>query len=202
MSDKAFNLICKQCQFPFTHADKRKFYCSKKCERKRSGERKHLPRKSERTCKSCGNIFKLKVKGDNNRKYCSERCAKRYHNKQQATWRFDHPGHMKIFNANRIKKHPTTWTDKNNLGRHQSIELLGGVCAVSGCGVTKRVWLHVDFIPTTVGMPYRHPRHFAFIKRHPHLFRLLCANHHYELTLTGKIDGTDITQPRHIPKRR
>jgi hypothetical protein len=26
------------------------------------------------------------------------------------------------------------------------------------------------------------------------LFRILCANHHYELTLTGKIVGTDIVQ--------
>ena len=26
------------------------------------------------------------------------------------------------------------------------------------------------------------------------IFRILCANHHYELTLTGKIEGTDIVQ--------
>jgi len=41
---------------------------------------------------------------------------------------------------------------------------------------------------------YRHPRHLGFVMANLDAFRLLCANHHYELTLTGAIAGTDITQ--------
>jgi hypothetical protein len=52
----------------------------------------------------------------------------------------------------------------------------------------------VDFIPITRELRYRHPRHYAFVSKQKELFRVLCANHHYELTLTGRIDGSDITQ--------
>jgi hypothetical protein len=38
------------------------------------------------------------------------------------------------------------------------------------------------------------PRLLAYIRKNKDNFRLLCANHHYELTLTGMIEGTDITQ--------
>jgi len=51
-----------------------------------------------------------------------------------------------------------------------------------------------DRVAGTRGARYRHPRHWAYIKRHPDQFRILCANHHLELTLTHKIEGTDIIQ--------
>lgn len=62
------------------------------------------------------------------------------------------------------------------------------------CGVDNPFWLHVDYIPTSRGEQYRHPRHFKYVSEHLDDFRILCANHHYELTLTGRIEGTDITQ--------
>jgi hypothetical protein len=54
--------------------------------------------------------------------------------------------------------------------------------------------LHVDYIPTMRGSKFRHPRHLRWVMDHIQDFRILCANHHYELTLTGQIEGTDITQ--------
>lgn len=91
-----------------------------------------------------------------------------------------------------LAKNPGLYREKARRERAESIRLLGGCCCV--CGVTNPNWLHVDYVPTNKASPHRHPRHLAFIKRHLTDFRLLCANHHYELTLTGRIEGTDITQ--------
>jgi len=76
--------------------------------------------------------------------------------------------------------------------RLRILELLGGACVV--CGATNPSWLHVDYIPTSRDLKYRHPRHYRYVADHVDDFRILCANHHYELTLTGRIEGTEITQ--------
>ncbi len=99
---------------------------------------------------------------------------------------------MRVYNANRVAKDPDTWRSKSRSERERIIAMLGGACVV--CGVTNPYWLHVDFIPTTRQSKYRHPRHYAWVSKNRELFRVLCANHHYELTLTGRIEGSDITQ--------
>lgn len=99
-----------------------------------------------------------------------------------------------------MRQYGQTWAAKNagyyrNKARRERLAilaLLGGACVV--CGVANPFWLHVDYIPTTRGMRFRHPRNIGFIQRNMADFRLLCANHHYELTLTGCIEGTPITQ--------
>ena len=82
--------------------------------------------------------------------------------------------------------------EKSRADRLAILELLGGQCVV--CGTDNPSWLHADYIPTTRSLRFRHPRHLAFMREHIEDFRVLCANHHYELTLTGRIEGTDITQ--------
>lgn len=187
---RSYTLTCKYCSKEFNASRKDAFYCSDAC-----GQmyRKHQgPKKRQRACKECGTVFKLETRGDANRRYCSSQCAKRAYNKQQSVWHFENPHVMKEYNQNRIKKNPGAWKRKDRLGRAEAIRLLGGKCVV--CGVDNPNWLHIDFVSGSRGLQYRHPRHIAYIREHLHEFRLLCANHHYELTLTGKIDGTDITQ--------
>lgn len=145
-----------------------------------------------RECRHCGQSFEISGAGDANRQHCSKQCAKKHNAKRVKDWRADHPEVMSTYNANRLAKDPDAWRSKNRLERERIITLLGGACVV--CGVTKMVWLHVDFIPTTRQARYRHPRHYAWVSKHRDLFRVLCANHHYELTLTGRIEGSDITQ--------
>lgn len=99
---------------------------------------------------------------------------------------------MTKYNKARLIKNPGAWRDKHRRERLEAIRLLGGKCVV--CGAINPNWLHVDYVPTTNGKPYRHPRHLKYIREHLEDFRLLCANHHYELTLTGQIQGTEITQ--------
>ncbi len=103
---------------------------------------------------------------------------------------------MDQYNANRLAKNPGAWRDQARSGRLRVLAMLGGRCIV--CGVTNPSWLHADYIPTSIGKKYRHPRGVAWVRDHIEDFRLLCANHHYELTLTGKIEGTDITQQRWV----
>jgi hypothetical protein len=145
-----------------------------------------------RHCRECEAEFEVKERADANRQHCSKQCAKRHNYKTIKGWMEDHPGAMKKYNANRLAKNPGAYRDKSRADRRKIIEILGGACIV--CGVTNQAWLHADFIQTTRELRYRHPRHLAYIRRHPEQFRLLCANHHYELTLTGRIEGTDIVQ--------
>ena len=204
MSTETFHLICRQCGDAFEHTNRRRLYCSKQCEHKYSNE-KRSPNfgKAERICQRCSKKFQITNRGDGARKYCSSVCSKNAHSKKQSTWKFRHATKelYKKYRTNQIKKHPKYRT-RSGIRRDLSIAALGGKCIIPGCGVTKLTWLHIDFIATTIGMKHRHPRHWAYIRDHLNEFRLLCANHHYELTLTGKIDGTDITQPRHIPKKQ
>jgi hypothetical protein len=145
-----------------------------------------------RTCRNCGKDFEVFGIGDCNRQHCSKQCAKNYNAKTIRTWQQEHPEQMKLYYARRAAKAPDQWRKKWGTERERIIELLGGSCVV--CGVTNRHWLHVDYIAGSRGSQYRHPRHFAYVSRHKDEFRLLCANHHYELTLTGAIEGTTITQ--------
>lgn len=148
----------------------------------------------ERECRWCGKAFTAKTKNDNARKHCSPDCAKKADVQRQANWRAAHPDSMKKYNENRLAKNPRFWVAKSRQARLDILALLGGKCIVRGCDVTNPFWLHVDYIPTCRGEKVRHPRHIAYIRANKSKFRLLCANHHYELTLTGRIKGTRITQ--------
>jgi hypothetical protein len=172
-------------------------YCSSEC----YDRRKRFAGAVARTCAAldCQNIFPLKDRSDANRKYCSDACAKRTYQKASVEWRTKRPGYMAEYNATRTAKNPGVWVEKSRAARAEALELLGGKCSVPICHVTNPHWLHIDFIPTTRGTPYRHSRGIAYLRKHLELFRLLCANHHYELTLTGKIEGSNITQLRLVP---
>lgn len=171
-----------------TRSDKR--FCSDNCGRSYRVHQNAKPK--SRICAQCGIVFRLKSRGDNARKYCSRQCAKIAESKQISTWHYENPDSMKTYNQNRAQKDPQVWRRKSKLGREEALELLGGKCLV--CGVDNPNWLHIDYIPSSRGLKYRHPRHIAYIKNHLDEFRILCANHHYELTITGKIEGTGITQ--------
>lgn len=167
--------------------------CSTRCE-----QRLRLNKPKERHCLQCDKVFLIVHRGDNNRRYCSQACSKKAATKKTLTWHQAHPDSMDGYNKTRLIKNPGAWRDKHRAQRLEAIRILGSKCLV--CEVSNPNWLHADYVPTTVGKPYRHPRHLKFIKEHASDFRLLCANHHYELTLTGRIAGTAITQAQHASK--
>jgi len=182
-----FTIKCEYCGAEVEAQRKTKRFCSASCEQK---QRRGFPK--ERSCRHCGKMFPVITRGDANRQHCSQACAKAHNAKSIALWQETHPDAVRQYNKNRIEKNPTVWQEKSRKERLDIIALLGGKCTV--CEAENPNWLHVDYIPTTRGKPYRHPRHLRFVREHVNEFRLLCANHHYELTLTGKIEGTDITQ--------
>lgn len=145
-----------------------------------------------RACRVCGTDFLVAAPGDANRRYCSQACAKRAYAKGVGIWRELHPERLKEYGRERVKKNADVWKEQARSERRRILEALGGQCVV--CGATNPSWLHVDYIPTTKGQPYRHSRTLKFTLQNLGLFRILCANHHYELTLTGAIEGTDIVQ--------
>lgn len=179
---------CLSCKTEIEFQRITKKFCSRKCScRHRNG----YPR--SRTCLECGSIFQvLTQQADANKKYCAERCSKRANNRIVKKWIGDHPDARKKYTKTRLEKFPGMWRDKARAERLESLRILGGACCV--CGVKNPNWLHVDYVPTRRGKGGRHARHLAFVKRNLKDFRILCANHHYELTLTGKIKGTEITQ--------
>jgi hypothetical protein len=130
--------------------------------------------------------------GDCNRQHCSKECAKNHNAKQIKAWRAGNKHTTPTYRANQLAKDPEYERRATAERRQRILDLLGGKCVV--CFADKPSWLHVDYIPTGRGEPYRHPRHYRFVSENRHLFRILCANHHYELTLTGAIEGTDIRQ--------
>lgn len=146
----------------------------------------------ERDCRECGRTFPLLSVADNNRQLCSRACAKKRNDKKIKQFHVDNPGKWPIYNGNRTRKDPTVWVKKSRQERAEVLSLLGNRCVV--CGVNNPLWLHVDYIPTNKASPYRHPRNLGFVRRNLNLFRILCANHHYELTLSGRIEGTNIEQ--------
>ena len=180
-------ITCQFCGKEVEAERKTRKYCSALCaSRSRTG----FPK--ERTCRQCGKVFQAETRGDANRQYCSQKCSKKANAKNIKGWVSEHPGVMKQYNENRLTRNPKAWNEKHEAERLAILGLLGGKCIV--CGVTNPYWLHVDYIPTTRDKPHRHPRHLFYIREHKEDFRLLCANHHYELTLTGMIEGTDIVQ--------
>ena len=142
--------------------------------------------------KACDSCVLITKPGDANRRYCSQNCAKRAYAKGIGIWREIHKDKVQHYRENRVKKNADLWKDQARSERRRILEALGGKCVV--CGATNVFWLHVDYIPTTKGQKYRHSRTLKFTLENLSLFRILCANHHYELTLTGKIEGTDIVQ--------
>lgn len=180
------SLVCLYCGTAMVgRADKR--FCSKLC-----AARKRLGLERERACRHCGTKFLIVHRGDANRWHCSKQCVKNHHSKSISTWHAEHPGVIQKYNRQRLLKNPGTWREKYRSGRSTIIAALGGTCIV--CHVTNTNWLQVDYKPTGKDLAFRHPRHPRFVLAHLEDFRLLCANHHYELTLTGRIEGTDITQ--------
>lgn len=169
-----------------------KKFCSEQCSNYYFNHRRSPNQTGTRLCKHCGTEFPVGNRGDANRRYCSKECAKNAESKQISTWHYENPDAMKGYNKNRIEKDPNVWKKKDRRGRAEALQLLGGKCIV--CGADNPNWLHIDYIAGSRGLKYRHPRHIAYIRKHLEEFRILCANHHYELTLTGKIEGTDITQ--------
>lgn len=145
-----------------------------------------------RACRVCESAILIAKPGDANRKYCSQKCSKRAYAKGIGIWQKLHPERVSHYRAERVKKNADVWKEQARSERRRILEALGGRCVV--CGVANPVWLHVDYIPTTRGQQYRHSRTLKYTLTNLHLFRILCANHHYELTLTGKIEGTEIVQ--------
>jgi hypothetical protein len=178
---------CQHCGVEFSTQRRTRKFCSRPC----SNRSAWLVTKT-RQCRHCGGDFEVNGVRDANRQHCSRQCAKNHSAKTVRSWQVDNPEMMKVYRQNQMAKNPSYGRDRAEKRRRDILELLGGACRV--CGVTNPHWLHVDFIPTSRGIQYRHPRHFAYVSQHVDLFRILCANHHYELTITGKIDGTGITQ--------
>lgn len=131
-------------------------------------------------------------------KTCSQECRKNKNRKIQKDFKLRHPDKQREYNENRLKKNPDAWREKTRNDRIEIINVLGGKCLA--CGHDNPLHLHIDYIPTMIGSGMRHPRHKRWILDNINDFRLLCANHHYELTTTGKIQGTNITQKRHNDK--
>lgn len=178
---------CQHCGVVFQSQRKTRKFCSRTC-----SNRSAWKVTKTRQCRHCGQDFEVNGVRDANRQHCSRQCAKNHNAKRVRTWQQENPEQMKLYRARQLEKTPTLWRDKWRSERHAVIDLLGGACVV--CGVTNPYWIHVDYIATSKGSQYRHPRHYAYVCRHPDEFRLLCANHHYELTLTGSIEGSGITQ--------
>lgn len=146
--------------------------------------------RSLKKCEVCGKDYK----GTIIQKYCSNPCQQISCRKQQKHFNNKNPDAMVQYNKNRVKRNPDVWRQKSKKDREDIISMLGGVCAVDKCNITKKEWLHADYIPTMNGTGLRHPRHKRWVLDHLEDFRLLCANHHYELTITGSIEGSNITQ--------
>jgi hypothetical protein len=178
---------CEHCGADFLSLRKTRKFCSRAC-----SNRSAWAETKTRACRHCGTSFPLRGAIDANRQHCSQRCAKTHNAKRIKDWQAEHPDKMREYRTAQVVKNPGLYREQARRNRLESLRLLGGGCVV--CGVTNPNWLHIDFIPTTRNAPYRHPRNLSYIRRHLELFRILCANHHYELTLTGQIIGTDITQ--------
>jgi hypothetical protein len=181
-------VTCQNCGKVFEAQRRTRKFCSVSC-----ANRATWAAEKTRPCRQCGTPFPLRSGADANRQHCSQACAKKSVQKSTKAFYDRNPGYMDKIQKERVVKNPGMWREKHRKERLEIIRLLGGKCIV--CAVTNPNWLHVDYVPTTNGKPYRHPRHLKFVREHANDFRLLCANHHYELTLTGKIAGTTIMQP-------
>lgn len=189
MRPLAIDLFCGYCRASISGRSDKK-YCNPRCAQRDRNNRQQMP--FVRQCRVCQSEVTIAQPGDANRRYCSQKCAKRAYAKGIGIWKQLHPERLKEYGCERVKKNADLWKEKARLERKRILEALGGKCIV--CEVANPVWLHVDYVPTTKGQPYRHSRTLKFTLDNLNLFRILCANHHYELTLTGRIEGTDIVQ--------
>lgn len=155
---------------------------------------KHKPTanvRQEKICTVCDKVYM----GTAVQKTCSEACRLVKYQGYSKKWAEEHPDATKKYTDNRLKRNPDTWRDKQDKERREILAALGGECIV--CGNDNPWHLHVDYIPTMVGKGgYRHAKHKRFVLDHLSDFRIFCANHHYELSMSGKIEGTNITQQR------
>lgn len=178
---------CGYCKTSFISKRPDKKWCSNRCSwRGKDGSPK------TRRCGHCGTSFGVKTRSDANRKYCARACSRAAQKQKQNAWAEAHPGHRGFYREGELARRPDIDRERSQSRRSSAIDALGGKCVV--CGVTKTAWLEIDYIPTTRGLPFRHPKHAGFVLKNLKDFRLLCANHHRELTTTGRIDGTEITQ--------
>lgn len=180
---------CVQCGGAVVGRPDKKF-CSSKCYQRHWYDRPPFP--YARNCRACLMPFTVASRDDANRQYCSQACSKLAQRKGSKVWLRLHPEKQAEYTANRLSKNKDYWRDQGRSERKRILEMLGGKCIV--CGVANPSWLHVDYVPTTRNERFRHSRAPKFVSANLNLFRILCANHHYELTLTGKIEGTDIVQ--------
>lgn len=178
---------CQHCGVVFEAQRKTRRFCSRAC-----SNRSAWKVTKTRQCRHCGQDFEVNGVRDANRQHCSKECVKNHNAKRVSTWQMEHPEMLVVYRANQLSKDPNYERKRWQNRRGRILELLGGRCVV--CGASNPYWLHVDFIPTGRQSQFRHPRHYRYVSEHLDLFRLLCANHHYELTLTGRIEGSDITQ--------
>ncbi len=181
---------CLHCGKPLGVCRPDKKFCSTLCYQRHWHDRPGFPH--ERSCRACSKTFLVADRSDANRQYCSGVCAKEAQRKGSKIWIRLHPEKRAEYRDNQRKKNAAFWRDQRRSERKRILQALGGCCVV--CGVNNPFWLHVDYIPTSKGERFRHGRALKFVMPNLHLFRLLCANHHYELTLTGKIEGTNIVQ--------
>ena len=180
-------IVCARCGVTAEAMRPTRRFCSDRCSRLAREQRDPT-----RNCRHCGKQFDVVTRADANRQHCSKACSKRANRKRIKGWQQENPEAMRSYGRKWSAKNPGYYRDKARRERLAILELLGGRCVV--CAVSNPYWLHVDYIPTTRDMPYRHPRNIGFVRRNMDDFRVLCANHHYELTLTGAIKGTSITQ--------
>jgi len=180
-------IVCQHCGTEFQSQRRTRKFCSRAC----SNRAAWVVTKT-RQCRHCGQDFQVNGVRDANRQHCSKECAKNHNAKKIRAWVAEHPEARKVYRSNQLAKDPEYERRRWQNRRGRIIDLLGGTCVV--CGVSNPHWLHVDFIPTGRNSQFRHPRHYKYVSEHTELFRILCANHHYELTLTGQIEGSDITQ--------
>lgn len=158
-------------------------------------KKKEMPtiKNPDRICVICGSQYKAVSPLQ---KTCSIDCRSKHYAKLTKSFKERNPDVMKMYNRNRVSKNPNVWKEKQAKDRIEIINALGGVCCVEGCGASNPNCLHADYIPTMQGTGFRHPRHRKWVMDNIKDFRLLCANHHYELSITGMIEGTNITQEK------
>lgn len=177
------------CRRIFKPRSRVQLYCSSQCY-----SRKKTNYPTVRCCRHCGNEFEVLTRADAARQHCSKQCSKASSQKKVRVFAERHPERRDVYRASQLAKNPNYERDAARRKRQMVLDMLGGACVV--CGVTNPSWLHLDYIPTSIGAKYRHSRGPKFVREHLDDFRLLCANHHYELTLTGRIEGTEIVQAR------
>lgn len=167
---------------------------------KRHTPKRELPtiKNPNRICTICGSEYKAVAPLQ---KTCSKECRAKKDKKHQEVFHSNNPGIMKSYNQTRREKDPDVWKRKYRRDRIEIFNALGGKCCVEKCKTRNPLHFHFDYIPTMIGTGYRHPRHKAWVLEHLSDFRLICANHHYELTITGQIEGSPITQQRRPSKR-